>query len=642
MNARNFTHKRLTTLAVALCLTFSAVAQVSIRVEESTAPVVRTEDATIDIQMPRSGEQRVILTTATEARTTDPADANSRINLTPTEFLPPPAPLKEPVEEPAPATTDTDPTDPARAETPAPTERSVLDETESPETVEPAGLAPTSPAAESTTTSESEVPELGVDKKGTDYLPPADLAGRTMLQREGVDIPLRPELLTSAPLDVTVPDVFETTLTNGIRFYHYENRDLPRVRVTMLIEAGQNVDPADKVGLAELTVRTIRSGGAAGRSGDEVDQQLEQIGSDLEFKVDRDHVAGTLFALTENASEAMKLLADVLMKPEFEKKKFEQQRARALEELRRQNDQPADISRREFRKIIYGVDHPLARTPTTSSLTSITLDDVRAFHEARFRPSTLWIGISGDITQEDARSMVETAFGAWNRSPAEDVPMPEVVQDDDTTAGVYLTKKATAQSQIRLGHLGLERRSPKAYAANVLNSIYGMGGFSSRLMNQVRTKHGYVYGVGGGIFSDDPIGLFAAIAASQAGTTAAAINEMISVTRGLLDEPISPAELETARRDVIFTFVTQFNTPHDTIAAHMLHDYRGYDEDYLMTFTERVRGVSAEDVKQVATDLIHPERLKIYVIGNEAELDEPLDQFGPVQEWSLEDYSGLE
>ena len=151
--------------------------------------------------------------------------------------------------------------------------------------------------------------------------------------------------------------------------------------------------------------------------------------------------------------------------------------------------------------------------------------------------------------------------------PPRSQPLPPATATADTssTAKVYLTQKATAQSQIRMGHLGIPRRSPKAYAVNVLNSIYGTGGFSSRLMNSVRTKNGYVYGVGGGIFSDDPIGLFAAVAASKTKTTVAAIKDILRVTKSLIDGPISEAEVDTARRDIIFTFVNQFDTPAEAV-----------------------------------------------------------------------------
>lgn len=476
------------------------------------------------------------------------------------------------------------------------------------------------------------------DVDDPDFFPSGQLGKEKTVNRGGQQVAMRPDLLKPAPLDLTVPDVYSTTFTNGLKFYHLPSHDLPRVRITLLINAGSNLDPADKVGLAEMTARTMRSGGAGEKPGDEIDQELEHIGSEMEFNVEKDHVAGGLFALADKTDQAMGLLADVLLKPRFDEPKFQQQKAQEFEELRRQNDDPSNISRREFRKILYGGDHPLARSVTSASLAAISRDDVRAFHDERYRPSTVTIGVSGDISQEDARALVEKHFGQWTRPEAAAAPALTVDESRDTTSGVFITRKATAQSQIRLGHIGLERRSPLAYAANVLNSIYGTGGFSSRLMNEVRTKHGYVYGVGGSVSSDDPKGLFGAIAASKLQTTGAAIKALLDVTRSVIDGPISEDELETARRDVFFTFMNQFATPNGAMQTQMLYDYRGYDKDYLKNFPEKIKQVTLDDVKSAAKELLHLDRIKIYVVGNEAELDMPLSDFGPVQEWPVEEF----
>ncbi len=654
MNPKSWT-SRLMAVAFAASLALPGFSQVL--VEESTGTeTARPTPGAIDIQIGQPDDERLkINVTETTGAVSSQTKDGSQINLTPAEFRARRQAELEAQKATAPAvpaavtpvSTPVMPTTPAVPPIDDPTtgpETARDEQVEAPSGIPvPTDLTPEDKPADTQSTEtvtgsilspEENKPEPGFDE--SKLFPPVGLAKDDVLVRQGVEIPLNPDSLSSAPLAITVPDVFGTTLTSGLRFFHYESRDLPRVRVSLLIEAGKNEEPAEKVGLAEITARTMRTGGAAGKSGDDIDRQLEQIGSDLEFTIDRDHVAGSMFALTDKADEAMALLADIMMKPDFEQKKFEQQIERAQEELRRQNDEPDQISRREFRKIIYGVDHPLARTPTSASISAITRDDVRAFHDARYRPSTTWIGISGDISRDDARKLVETAFGNWNRPPAEPAAEIALNSDRDTTSGVYFTAKATAQSQIRLGHTGIERQHPQVYAVNVLNSIYGTGGFSSRLMNQVRTKHGYVYGVGGGIFSDEPVGLFTAVAASKGATTVAAINEIINVTKSVIEGEIPEAELETARRDVVFTFVNQFDTPAETIQTHMLYAYRDYPEDYLKTFTEKVRAVTVADVKQAARDLLHPDRLKIYVIGNESTLDQPLNTLGEVQPWDVE------
>jgi predicted Zn-dependent peptidase len=478
---------------------------------------------------------------------------------------------------------------------------------------------------------------LSAAGQGTTFLqPPIIETSAPTVSRAGVSLPLRPEMLPEAPMPMTVPTVNVTTLTNGIVLYHYESRDLPRIQISMLIDAGSRLDPADKVGLSDLTVRALRSGGAAGRAGDDVDRELEQIGSDLSLSVNRDYVDGDMFALTENADKAVKILADILLHPEFDEKKLEQQRSLILEGIRRQNDEPADISRREFRKIIYGPDHWLARTPTAAQVKSLTRTDVQKFYEEWFRPSSLRIGVTGDISKADAQKLIESAFASWNKLAANVPPRADVAEDRDTSTGVFYIRKMTAQSQIRMGHLGMSRLSPDRYAVSVLNGIYGTGGFSSRLMNRVRTKRGFGYGVGGGVMNDDPKGIFLASAASKSKTTAAAIEEIMDVTRQLLTGDITDDEIEVSKRDTVFQFLTEFARPAQVIDKYMLTDFQGYPPDYLQTFVERTRAVTREQIVEAAKKYIHPDRLKLLVIGFEKQFDKPVSTFGPVTEVKLE------
>lgn len=467
--------------------------------------------------------------------------------------------------------------------------------------------------------------------------PPQEKTSSPTLSRGGETLPLRPEMLPEEQLKFEIPSVEESRLPSGIHFYYFPSKDLPRVQVTVLMNAGSQIEPSEKTGLAELTARTLRAGGANGRSGDDIDRELEQIGSDFSFSVTREYASGRLFALTEHREKAMQIMADLLLRPDFEPQKLQQQRDLMIEALRRQNDEPPEISRREFRKIIYGADHPLARTPTPSQLKTLTREDVRTFYDDYYRPASLWIGVAGDISRDDARQLVENAFSRWNKPPAQIGDLEPVADDRDSTGAVYYIRKMTAQSQIRLGHVGIPRHSPEQYAVTVLNGIYGTGGFSSRLMNRVRTKRGFVYGVGGGIFSDVPTGLFVASAASKSRTTGAAIEEILSVTRELLSGEITAEEIETAKRDTIFSFMTEFDEPAEVLNKHMLYDFQGYPEDFLQNFIERIRAVKPEEIRAAAEKYIHPDRLKILVVGFDKQFDKPLSTFGPVTEMPLND-----
>lgn len=469
-------------------------------------------------------------------------------------------------------------------------------------------------------------------------LPNVDATGTSpSVTRAGYTIPLRPEMLTERQTSITIPTVFETTLPQGIHFFSYESHDLPCAYFTLLIKAGKTVDPPDQVGLADVTANSLRSGGSGKLSPDEFDRQLENLGSDLQIGVERDYIRVEMFTLAANMDASMKLLADMLLEPAFDDKRVELQKSRLIESVRRESDEPADLSRREFRKLIYGANHPLARTPGSKSVNSITRKNVVEFYDKYYRPSSTWFGVSGDISKDDAQKLIEKHFSKWTKPAAELPPIPAVSDVPLTGTAVTLLEKDTAQAQIRIGHVGTARHIPEQYAITVLNAVYGTAGFSCRLMNEVRTKRGYVYGVGGGIFPDEPKGLFVAVGSSKSKTTAAAIETMIQVTRDLLTSGVTTEEMELAKRDTIYSFVTGFDTPKEIVSNYMTYNLLGYPGDYIQNYPKNIQAVSDQEVEAAARKFIHPDGLRIFVIGKPAAFDKPLAQFGPVSGLKLEE-----
>lgn len=481
-------------------------------------------------------------------------------------------------------------------------------------------------------------PKSSNQSDGFSYLMPADSAEQKSVSRGGEKLPVRPEQLQYKNLQRSVPEVSKVVLPNGIRVFHYESKDLPRVQIQFLLNAGSNLDPEAKVGLAALTANSLRAGGTEDIAPDEFDQKLDFLGSDFTLSADRESVAGQIYFLTRNTDATMELVKKILLTPRFEAKKFQQEKDKVSENLRRQNDEPDELSRREFRKIVYGKDAVLARTVSSSTLEALTPESAKEFYNTYYCPSSLWVGVSGDISKDDAVKLIDKYFGEWKKSAPALPDLASLDVQEVTSGGVFLTEKETAQSQIRIGELGLVRKSPDAYAANVFNSIYGTGGFSSRLMNRVRTKNGFAYGVGGGLMSDTPKGLFAVVAGTQSGKTVAAIKEILDVTKESLEQPPTPQELDIAKKDTISSFYTQFSTPKNIVSVHLLYDYRGYADDYLKTFADKIQAVTAEQVLDVAKKYINPAEFKIYVVGQSKDFDAPLDSLGKVENWTSSQY----
>lgn len=452
-----------------------------------------------------------------------------------------------------------------------------------------------------------------------------------VLRRDNQNIPARPELLEAQPFYFAVPDVARTTLTNELKVFAYEAREIPSVDFVLLIRAGSLCDPAGKTGLADLTARALRAAGTRTRTPEQVDLDLDRSGSSIEITAERDFVRVRAFALAAEAENTLRLVADLIRNPAFDATRLAQQRDLLAGELRLRDDDPADTARREYRKIIYGADHPLARTPEIDGVVRLIRDDVVTFHSVHYQPSQVWLGIAGDIGTTEAQNLALAVFGDW----ATGVPVPPVAKEidsaRDSAPGTFLIPKNLEQAHIRIGHLGAPRSADDEPALTVLNSIFGTAGFTSRLTMVVRTKLGLAYSVGGGVFSDDPAGLFVGVASTRVDATTQAIAAMQEVIGGMITSPPAPEELEIARRDASFSFANGFSTPRDVVYQYLYHDILGYPADYLKQYLSRVQAVTADNVTSAAAAAIHPGRLKVVVHGPAQLEQQALESLGPVQ-----------
>ena len=470
------------------------------------------------------------------------------------------------------------------------------------------------------------------ESQSRDYFPPVLEVNATSpsLQRGGMTIPLRPEMLVNKDDNVTIPQLAQVVLSNGMRVFALESRESPSLYFTIFFKGGSSLDPADKVGLATLTTAAWRAGGTATLSPDDFDLKLDEIGSQLSISTERNMVRLDMFALSGKRKEALGLLEDILLHPAFNEKQFEQRKALKLEELRRENDEPSDVARREFRKELYGADNPLGRIPTTSTISIVASADVKRFYETNIAPSVCWFGVAGDADEAEATKWIEETFGKWNTPTPPVAALPEPADEESSRPRILLIPRRTAQSQIRLGHLSIPNNSPHIIPAEVMSSVYGMSGFSSRLLTEVRTKRGFAYAVGGGVLPDDPRGIFFAVAGSKTASTCAALNTMLEVTSATAAGTFSPKELEIARREVVHGFITRFDVPNKILANRMSYDLLGYPADFIDKFVERVREVTADDVTNAAKEIIHPSRLRILVVGDPSSMDCDLAQLGDV------------
>lgn len=432
--------------------------------------------------------------------------------------------------------------------------------------------------------------------------------------------------------DVQMPDVQRFTLANGMKLYLVEDRELPLISASARIKVGSVYEPGDKIGLAELTGEVMRTGGTATRTGDEIDELLEGIGASVETSIGTTNGSAGMSVLRDDVDTGLAILADVLMNPEFRQEKIDLAKVTARSGISRRNDDPMGIAIREYMKLIYGAESPYARHEEYATIDAITREDMLAFHETYYHPNNVMLAVWGDFDAADMKKRVEKAFAGWKQQEIAFPELPAVNYEFKPTVN-QIAKDDATQSTIVMGHIGITMDNPDYFPLLVMNDILGSGGFASRLFQNVRSRLGLAYAVGGQLTAGweypGPLYVFCM---TKSETTVKAIRAMMDEVRRMTEESVTDEELQLAKDAYLNSFVFNFDTKSEVVNRIMTYDYYGFPEDFLQKTKAGIESTTKEDVLRVAKKYLHPDALQITVVGKPADFDEPLAALGAVNE----------
>jgi len=455
-------------------------------------------------------------------------------------------------------------------------------------------------------------------------LPAAVLAG---------DLP-DPRALTFPSLKFVVPQAERVLLDNGMVVYLMEDHELPQVSISSLIGTGSVYEPESKVGLAGLTGAVMRSGGSITVSPEKMDDELEFMASSIESSISGDVGNVAMSTLTRNLERTLQLFTQVLMTPAFREDKVELARKLTLESLRRQNDDPKAVADRELGKAIFR-GTPLGRVPTSGTVRAITRDDMVAFHKKYYHPNNVILSVAGDFNSKEIIASLNRVIAGWKKEPVEFPAIKEPVAE--FRPEVLHVGKDVNQSVIRMGHMGINKDNPDMYAIRVMDAILGSSGFNSRLMAEVRNSQGLAYNVESSFdVGRRYLGAFTAETETKAQTTARTIALMEEIIAGMTKKPVTDQELQLAKDSIINSFIFGFTSTAMMVNQKARLEYYHYPAGYLEEYRDKIAKVSKEDVLRVSKKYLHPEALKLVVVGDTKRFDKPLSTFGKVEEIRLE------
>lgn len=442
----------------------------------------------------------------------------------------------------------------------------------------------------------------------------------------------RYEELKYPPLgDIEIPDIERVTLANGMQLLLLEDHELPLISASAVIRTGSAYEPADKIGLANITGNVMRTGGTANKTGDQIDEELEQIAASVSTGISVDAGYASMSVLKEDVDTALSILADVLINPAFPQDKIELAKIQHRSSINRRNDNMSQIASREYRKLIYGPDSVYARHTEYATIDNITRDDLVAFHGKYYHPNNMIIAIWGDFETKEMVKKIEQAFKGWKKTEVELEPMPEVTYDFRPTVNV-VSKEDVHQSAIYMGHIGGLMSDPDYFPLILMNQILGSG-FTSRLFKNVRSREGLAYSVSGNYGSGyvRP-GVFAVRCQTKSESTVYAIRAMSEEVKKMTEEQVTDEEMNLAKERFLNTFVFNFDSKGRIIQRLLTYEYFGYPADFLQKIKTNVEKVTKADVLRVAREHLRPDKMQFLAVGRPEDFDQPLSVLGPVRE----------
>jgi zinc protease len=420
-------------------------------------------------------------------------------------------------------------------------------------------------------------------------------------------------------------------LSNGMIIFLQEDHELPLIDGTARIRGGSVNEPAAKVGLLDMYGEVWRTGGTKTQTGDQLDDFLEIRAAKVETGGGPDSTTISWSCLKGDLNDVFKAFTDVLQNPEFRADKLDIAQKEAFDAISRRNDDISEIAHRESVKLAYGPDNPYARQPEYATVAAVTRQDLIDWHGKYVHPNNIILGISGDFDSAAMEAKLRAAFEAWPKGPA--APRKNDVKYSPAPPANYLVSKEDVnQSNIHMVGLGTTRDNPDYYAISVFNEAFG-GGFSSRLFNDIRTKRGLAYSVGGGVGTNfGHPGVLQVAISTKSQSTIEAIQAASEDIDNLSKQPITEDEIQRAKDDILNAFIFRLDSPDKILAERMTYEYYGYPPDWLDKYQAEIKKVTAAEVNRVAVKYMHRDQMAVLVVGNTKEFDKPLSSLGPVKE----------
>lgn len=432
----------------------------------------------------------------------------------------------------------------------------------------------------------------------------------------------------SAERAVAWPKRTVKTLANGLEVVLAESHTFPKISVELFFRSGNAAVAHTSPGLAEITASVVRTG-TESRSSRQIEEDLRRMGGDLGTHAGADSSAISISGLAEFSNGLLELLANLARHASFPENEFERERRQRLEELKIERTSPGFLASDRFRRALFG-EHPYAIVaPSEEQVAAYRREQLEDFYRRHYTPANALLIAVGDFASASMMDQIEKIFGAWSAPQ----PEPQFVPSPPHQVGrhVYLVHLPGAvQTQVLAGNLAVTRHDRDWYRTVLANAIYG-GAFHSRLVANIREQKGYTYSPRSGLNPLRQHGYFSVHAAVRNEVVAATLTEIFYEMDRIRSLAVTPEELESARNYLTGVFSLGVATQDGMLTQLSTQYLDRLPEDYLETYRELVRALSADDVLAAARRHFDSANSQIVVVGDREQVLEQAALFGHLE-----------
>ncbi|ENC6730387.1 insulinase family protein [Vibrio navarrensis] len=426
------------------------------------------------------------------------------------------------------------------------------------------------------------------------------------------------------PVKAQMPELYKLHFDNGSELLGAVSDETPTVLMQFKFPAGSRVEAKGQEGLAKLTAAMLHEG-TSKRSAEQIQAELDKLGSTISVSAERYTTNVTLSALEKNLPATLQILQEMVQSPAFKEEDFARAQKQMIEGAVYQQQQPSWMASQATRQVVFG-DTLFARSSdgTLASLQALTLDDVKAFYQSHYTPQSAQIVVVGDLSKRDVSKQL-AFWKAW-KDDAAPLYRPQVVKAQ-TEPKIYLVDKPGApQSVIRMVRLGLPYDATGEMFLAQLANFNLAGNFNSRLNQNLREDKGYTYGAQGYFSGNLETGVVVFDAQVRADATVAALMEMENELSEFSLSGMSDEELAFMRQAVGQQDALKYETPGQK--AGLIGNILAYslDEDYLQQRNALVEQVSKQTLNELSAKWFDPSQYQMIVVGDAKTLRPQLEK----------------